>query len=368
MSHRLETSSNGLPNSSRSLPNVCLNNSTNINDIPIFNPADLLPIDDFDEGEGFCSKIKSLFCCLLKIFFIFIIGANIISLIIDPTPLLRVYEFITRPSPDVNRNFTCKVPQPDISATEMKHLYAKIHILRDDFEVLKKKIDLIEEWRLNMEYDVSKEHQKNLEEIGQYFMAIEQRIEEALSKYDADKLGMIDYALESAGGKIISTPDTAPYPASISWDFGYFRLFSPSPASQIIQAGTLPGQCFAFHGSTGKIRIRLAEKIQITSVTLEHSPFRLLSDFTSCPKTFAILGVEQPEDDEVIELGQFVFQNHTPLQNFNIEKSLNQSFQVVELYILDNYGKEEYTCVYRFRVHGIVADNGDSTPKIQFIM
>lgn len=42
-----------------------------------------------------------------------------------------------------------------------------------------------------MEYDVSKEHQKNLEEIGQYFMAIEQRIEEALSKYDADKLGMI---------------------------------------------------------------------------------------------------------------------------------------------------------------------------------
>lgn len=113
-----------------------------------------------------------------------------------------------------------------------------------------------------------------------------------------------DYALESAGGKIISTPDTAPYPASISWDFGYFRLFSPSPASQIIQAGTLPGQCFAFHGSTGKIRIRLAEKIQITSVTLEHSPFRLLSDFTSCPKTFAIL--------VSINYIQFIFSHISP--------------------------------------------------------
>lgn len=49
-SHKILTTHDNL--ASRSLPNVCLNNSTNINDIPIFNPADLLPIDDFDEGEG----------------------------------------------------------------------------------------------------------------------------------------------------------------------------------------------------------------------------------------------------------------------------------------------------------------------------
>lgn len=47
------------------------------------------------------------------------------------------------------------------------------------------------DFRLNFEIDISKQHQTNIEEIGQYFMAIEQTIEEALSKYDADKLGMI---------------------------------------------------------------------------------------------------------------------------------------------------------------------------------
>ncbi|GJQ72169.1 putative Sad1 / UNC-like C-terminal [Trypoxylus dichotomus] len=346
-----------------SLPNLQLNNSCSLGEVRIFNPADLLPPDDFNERSGLYFKIKRFLICFLKACFIFIIGANIISLIIDPVPLIRVYDFLSRNSIE-EMNPTCELPKPDDTTMEIKHLFAKYHILKDDFELLKKRINFIEEWRLNLEYDVAKQYRRSLEEIGQYFMTIEQRIDEALSKYDADKLGMIDYALESAGGKIISTPDTIPYPASVSWDFGYFRLFTPSLATQIIQAGNLPGQCFAFHGKKGKIRIRLAEKIQVTSVTLEHSPFRLLSDFTSCPRSFAVLGVEKPEDEMGIELGQFVFQNHTSLQNFNIEKKQNQEFQYIDLFILDNYGKEEYTCVYRFRVHGVV-DSQNVTTKVQ---
>lgn len=69
------------------------------------------------------------------------------------------------------------------------------------------------------------------------------------------------------------------------------------------------------------------------------------------------------EDETGVELGRFIFHNTSSLQNFKINSS-SESFQYVDLFIVDNYGKEEYTCVYRFRVHG-VANNGNVTEQIQ---
>ena len=42
-----------------------------------------------------------------------------------------------------------------------------------------------------------------------------------------------------------------------------------------------------------------------------------------------------------------------PLQTFDVENKENtEEFEMVQLDILSNYGNMEYTCLYRFRVHG----------------
>lgn len=46
--------------------------------------------------------------------------------------------------------------------------------------------------------------------------AVIRLVKEALLKYDADKTGMVDHALESAGGNIISTRCTESYQVRIS--------------------------------------------------------------------------------------------------------------------------------------------------------
>merc|ERR1712012_723400 len=97
-------------------------------------------------------------------------------------------------------------------------------------------------------------------------------VREALTKYDADKTGLFDFALESAGGSILTTKCTEPYQPSsavmsvwgipVWWD-------SNSPRT-ILQPGTSPGQCWAFAGSHGVVVMQLSASIHITAVTVEH--------------------------------------------------------------------------------------------------
>lgn len=69
----------------------------------------------------------------------------LLGLIIDPTPLLRVYDFITRPSVEEN-NPTCDMPKTS-GNRKNEHFSAKLHILKQDILELRSKIDLIDKWR-----------------------------------------------------------------------------------------------------------------------------------------------------------------------------------------------------------------------------
>lgn len=183
----------------------------------------------------------------------------------------------------------------------------------------------------------------------------DKKVEDALAKYDADKIGLYDYASLYACGSIVSTPDTIPFPANTSISF--FKLVNIdllSNPESILQAGYVPGKCFAFHGQYGRIRIKLGKKITIRSVTLDHLLYT--DDNTSAPKNFEVYGLQDPDDYGGILLGQFVFNiSGRPYQTFKILQNFtNISFEFVELRILTNYGKREYTCVYRLRVHNKV--------------
>lgn len=115
-----------------------------------------------------------------------------------------------------------------------------------------------------------------------------------LAIYDADKTGLVDYALESAGGEIISTRfvvkmykvyDYANFKnlidrctenyrtrsAEISI-FGIPIWYPNNTPRTVISPSIAPGECWAFQGFPGYLVIKLTNMIQISGFTVEHIP------------------------------------------------------------------------------------------------
>ncbi|KAG6935146.1 Sad1 and UNC84 domain containing 1 [Chelydra serpentina] len=182
-------------------------------------------------------------------------------------------------------------------------------------------------------------------------------VNNALKLYSQDKTGMVDFALESGGGSILSTRCSETYEtktALISL-FGIpLWYFSQSPRV-VIQPDMYPGNCWAFKGSQGYLVVRLSMMIYPTAFTLEHIPKTLspTGNITSAPKDFSVYGLEDEYQEEGTLLGQYVYdQGGESLQMFQVMEKNENAFQIVELRIFSNWGHTEYTCLYRFRVHG----------------
>ncbi|XP_072733876.1 SUN domain-containing protein 1 isoform X4 [Ciconia boyciana] len=186
-------------------------------------------------------------------------------------------------------------------------------------------------------------------------------VNNALKLYSQDKTGMVDFALESGGGSILSTRCSETYEtktALISL-FGIpLWYFSQSPRV-VIQPDMYPGNCWAFKGSQGYLVVRLSMKIYPTAFTVEHIPKTLspTGSITSAPRNFSVYGLDDEYQEEGKLLGQYVYdQGGEPLQMFPVMEKSENAFQIVELRIFSNWGHAEYTCLYRFRVHGKPAE------------
>ncbi|XP_074865261.1 SUN domain-containing protein 2 [Carettochelys insculpta] len=182
-------------------------------------------------------------------------------------------------------------------------------------------------------------------------------VNQALKRYSEDRVGMVDYALESGGASVISTRCSETYETKTALLslFGIPLWYHSQSPRVILQPDVNPGNCWAFRGSQGFAVVRLSSRIHPTAVTLEHIPKSLSPPGTipSAPKDFAIFGLEEEDQQEGVLLGQFSYdQDGDPIQTFRLEGDDTGTFQVVELRILSNWGHPEYTCIYRFRVHG----------------
>uniref|UniRef100_A0A2H6NPH9 SUN domain-containing protein n=2 Tax=Micrurus TaxID=8634 RepID=A0A2H6NPH9_9SAUR len=186
-------------------------------------------------------------------------------------------------------------------------------------------------------------------------------VNNALRLYSQDKTGIVDFALESGGGSILSTRCSETYETKTALLslFGVpLWYFSQSPRV-VIQPDMYPGNCWAFKGSQGYLVIRLSMTIYPTSFCLEHIPKSLspTGNITSAPKDFLVYGLENEYQEEGILLGQYTYdQDGEPLQMFPVSETSEKAFQIVELRIFSNWGHAEYTCLYRFRVHGRTAE------------
>ncbi|XP_053132193.1 SUN domain-containing protein 1 isoform X3 [Hemicordylus capensis] len=182
-------------------------------------------------------------------------------------------------------------------------------------------------------------------------------VNNALKLYSQDRTGMVDFALESGGGSILSTRCSETYETKTALMslFGIpLWYFSQSPRV-VIQPDMYPGNCWAFKGSQGYLVVRLSMMIYPTTFSLEHIPKTLspTGNITSAPKDFSVYGLEDEYQEEGVLLGQYTYdQDGEPLQMFQVMEATEKTFQIVELRISSNWGHTEYTCLYRFRVHG----------------
>ncbi|KAK5640783.1 hypothetical protein RI129_009330 [Pyrocoelia pectoralis] len=184
-------------------------------------------------------------------------------------------------------------------------------------------------------------------------------VRKALEEYDADKTTRADFALESAGGTIVSVRDTEQYePRSRSCTFfGLPICPSSNGPRQIIQPSILPGECWAFKGSTGTAIIKLLGRVHIDGISLEHisktiSPTGLID---TAPNEFVIMGLEEEEDEGDL-LGSFTYDINGPTLQIYQVFPVDKSYPLIEFSVLSNHGHPLFTCVYRLRVHGTLDD------------
>ncbi|XP_056608779.1 SUN domain-containing protein 1 isoform X1 [Triplophysa dalaica] len=186
---------------------------------------------------------------------------------------------------------------------------------------------------------------------------VQQIVQRTLKLYSEDRTGQVDFALESGGGSILSTRCSETYETKTAL-MSLFGLplwyFSQSPRV-VIQPDMYPGNCWAFKGSHGYLVIRLSMKVLPTSFCLEHIPKSLSpsGNISSAPRRFTVYGLDDEYQEEGKLLGDYTYQDDgESLQIFPVMENNDKAFQIIEMRVLSNWGHPEYTCVYRFRVHG----------------
>uniref|UniRef100_A0A3P9LZH8 SUN domain-containing protein n=1 Tax=Oryzias latipes TaxID=8090 RepID=A0A3P9LZH8_ORYLA len=175
----------------------------------------------------------------------------------------------------------------------------------------------------------------------------------------ADK--MADFALETQGASVISTRCSETYRirSACLTLFG-FPLWYPSESPRTVIQGfpvLLPGKCWAFHGVQGTLVISLSHPIRISHVTLDHLPRynAPTGRIDSAPKDFQVYGMKNDTEEGML-IGAFTYdENGESSQTFELPNPSDVVYRVVELRVLSNWGHMEYTCLYRFRVHGKIA-------------
>ncbi|XP_078044032.1 tetratricopeptide repeat protein 39C [Augochlora pura] len=181
-----------------------------------------------------------------------------------------------------------------------------------------------------------------------------------LQTYDADKTGRTDYALQSSGGAILSIRNTETYSAGapVLKLFGIPLCQQQNTPQTIIQTGVLPGECWAFKGSTGSAVIQLLGPVIVSGVSLEHIPESIspTGETSTAPKKFSLWGLDCVDDTHPFLFGEFMYDNSgPPIQYFETQKKEKKPYEIVELKVHTNSGNNEYTCIYRIRIHGALS-------------
>ena len=212
--------------------------------------------------------------------------------------------------------------------------------------------------------------------------AVKQIISHRLGLDIADGDGMFDFASIRSGASVVLTGPRRTSPSlkdnlpllNRLLASAKLRFYGHPPEAALNP--TYPpnalGQCWAFEAAKGPtldddtdnavgryatFTINLAEPVQIKSVTMEHAPRDLTPTPGTAIRDFRVIGYEGSDAKGApIPLGSFRYEIDGPrtLQEFEVESEEGgdlSSLTSVTLAIDSNWGAD-YSCLYRFRVHG----------------
>ncbi|XP_023310383.1 SUN domain-containing protein 2-like [Anoplophora glabripennis] len=227
------------------------------------------------------------------------------------------------------------------SSDSIKRLGRDLDKVKLNIEDSKTKLNRIEKVLNNIKQQQDKQHN-----------GLKSAISQEIEKFSSDKTGKTDFALEATGGKIIQlSPGTENFEQAVTF-FGMMLCDGKHGPRAMIQADMSPGNCWAIKGTSGGAIIKLIGRVKIDSVSLEHISKNLspTGEVSSAPNNFSVWGLVNLSDRGQI-LGTFSYNiNGALVQTFPI--SNHNSFEYVEFRVLTNQGHPDFTCIYRFRVHG----------------
>ncbi|KAK9154469.1 hypothetical protein Sjap_001949 [Stephania japonica] len=191
-------------------------------------------------------------------------------------------------------------------------------------------------------------------------------VEREVEKHAADGLGKVDYAVASAGGKIVAHSESILCPSS---GFSYFRK---SCFNRVLKESFRmlqpsfgePGMCFPFKGDNGFVVIMLRSAIIPEALTLEHVAKSVAYDQSSAPKHCRISGWyvgngPSPANEGGMKflLGELTYDlERSNAQTFELYSTDSGIVNMVRLDFTSNHGAP-HTCIYRIRVHGREPDS-----------
>jgi hypothetical protein len=160
---------------------------------------------------------------------------------------------------------------------------------------------------------------------------------------------------------------TRPNIDPISLFFGFGRLGQPPSIALSDDNGI--GKCFSFAGNVGKLTIKLKHSITPMAVSIDHISASEVPDRSSAPRKCQVWALNSANSEQsAILLGSFEYQISDPRQNSDCQyfplSYLNHTtshprssannlpkWDVLQLRVLSNWGRKDYTCIYRWRVH-----------------
>lgn len=217
----------------------------------------------------------------------------------------------------------------------------------------------------------------------------------ALARYDADKTGMVDYALESAGGQIVSTRCSKTYAPRTRkesvWGIPlWYSNYSPRTVIQVRECVLTENNAKVYSARAKRLFRANAGPLKALPVfCLLHSAVMFVSRtsptntyhwrwrqmaisirrhiicrsgcvnvlYHSCTPLFIVQGYQSEHDPNATMIAEFNYDTRSDdaLQTFEMDSSkpaARVAYPMVELRVLSNYGHPKYTCLYRLRVHG----------------
>ena len=168
------------------------------------------------------------------------------------------------------------------------------------------------------------------------------------------------------------------------------RAETVSPEA-ILTAPTHPGSCWPMKGSNGQVTIRLPYPVNVKAVTIDHASSLLLGErMGSAPKAIRVIAYPPCSDCQGMgfdtrrawELTELVYDvegkstqtfeiipppvasgscseealscdaGSGPIGSLPVASPQDAAVAGITVVVLDNWGADEYTCLYRFRVHG----------------